>query len=53
MTLVAAIAWGEAIAPMVLDGPMDGLAFTADVEQVFDSRSPGRGHHRHGQPSPA
>lgn len=34
-TLVAAITWDEVIAPMVLDGAMDSLAFTAYVEQVL------------------
>ena len=34
-TLVAAITWQSAIAPMVLDGPMDGAAFAAYVEQVL------------------
>jgi transposase len=34
-TLVAAITWNSAMAPMVLDGPMDGAAFEAYVEQVL------------------
>lgn len=34
-TLVAAITWESAIAPMVLDGPMDTLAFEAYIEQVL------------------
>ena len=34
-TLVAAITCESAIAPMVLDGPMDRLAFEAYVEQVL------------------
>lgn len=34
-TLVAGITWERAIAPMVLDGPMDSLAFEAYVEQVL------------------
>ena len=34
-TLVAAITWESAIAPMVLDGPMDRLSFEAYVEQVL------------------
>ncbi len=34
-TLVAAITWEGAIAPMVLDGPMDRLSFEAYVEQVL------------------
>ena len=32
-TLVAAITWESAIAPMVLDGPMDAVAFEAYVAQ--------------------
>jgi len=35
MTLVAAMTADCAIAPMVLDGPMDSLAFEAYVEQVL------------------
>ena len=34
-TLVAAITWDSAIAPMVLDGPMDRLSFEAYVEQLL------------------
>jgi len=34
-TLVAAITWEKAIAPMVLDGPMDGPSFHAYVEHVL------------------
>ena len=34
-TLVAAITWESAIAPMVLDGPMDRLSFEAYVEQAL------------------
>ena len=34
-TLVAAITWESAIAPMVLDGPMDAAAFKAYVEHVL------------------
>ena len=34
-TLVAAITWKSAIAPMVLDGPMDTVSFQAYVEQVL------------------
>lgn len=34
-TLVAAITCEAAIAPMVLDGPMTGLAFEAYIEQVL------------------
>jgi transposase len=34
-TLVAAITWESAIAPMVLDGPMDAVAFQAYIEQVL------------------
>jgi transposase len=34
-TLVAAITWESAIAPMVLDGPMNTLAFEVYVEQVL------------------
>ncbi len=34
-TLVAAITWESAIAPMVLDGPMDRIAFEAYVEHVL------------------
>ncbi len=34
-TLVAAVTFERAIAPMVLDGPMDTLAFEAYVEQVL------------------
>src|SRR5437773_2528922 len=34
-TLVAAITCETAIAPMVLDGPMTGLAFEAYIEQVL------------------
>lgn len=34
-TLVAALTWERAIAPMVLDGPMDGVAFEAYVEHVL------------------
>lgn len=34
-TLVAAITWQSAIAPMVLDGTMDRLSFEAYVEQVL------------------
>lgn len=34
-TLVAGITWECAIAPMVLDGPMDSVAFEAYVEQVL------------------
>lgn len=34
-TLVAAITYAGPIAPMVLDGPMDRLAFEAYVEQVL------------------
>jgi transposase len=34
-TLVAAITWEAAIAPMVLDGPMDSPSFEAYVEQVL------------------
>ena len=34
-TLVAAITWQSAIAPMVLDGPMDRVSFEAYVEQVL------------------
>jgi transposase len=34
-TLVAAITWESAIAPMVFDGPMDSLAFAAYVAQVL------------------
>ena len=34
-TLVAAITWESAIAPMVLDGPMDRLSFEAYVAQVL------------------
>lgn len=34
-TLVAAITLESALAPMVLDGPMDTLAFEAYVEQVL------------------
>lgn len=34
-TLVAAVTWESAIAPMVLDGPMDTAAFEAYVEHVL------------------
>lgn len=34
-TLVAAITWESAIAPMVLDGPMDAAAFEAYIDQVL------------------
>ncbi|MEW6405633.1 MAG: IS630 family transposase [Chloroflexota bacterium] len=34
-TLTAAVTWNSAIAPMVLDGSMDGVAFEAYVEQVL------------------
>lgn len=34
-TLVAAITWDSPIAPMVLDGPMDAVAFEAYVEYVL------------------
>jgi putative transposase len=34
-TLVAGISWNGAIAPMVLDGPMDTLAFHAYIEHVL------------------
>jgi len=34
-TLVAAITWESAIAPMVLDGPMDAAAFEAYVKHVL------------------
>lgn len=34
-TLVAGLAWSGAVAPMVLDGPMDGLCFEAYVGQVL------------------
>ena len=34
-TLAAAITWESAIAPMVLDGPMDRLSFEAYVAQVL------------------
>jgi transposase len=34
-TLVAAISVGRVIAPMVLDGPMDGASFEAYVEQML------------------
>lgn len=34
-TMVAAVTWSAPIAPMVLDGPIDGPAFTAYVEQVL------------------
>ena len=34
-TLVAAITWESAIAPMVLDGPMDRLSFEAYVKKVL------------------
>jgi transposase len=34
-TLVAAITWKSAIAPMVLDGPMDSASFEAYVAQVL------------------
>jgi len=34
-TMVAAITWNAPIAPMVLDGPMDGGAFEAYLEQVL------------------
>lgn len=34
-TLVAAITWEAPIAPMLLDGPMDGPAFEAYVEHVL------------------
>jgi transposase len=34
-TMVAAITWNSPIAPMVLDGPMDGDAFEAYLEQVL------------------
>ena len=40
-TLVAAITWESAIAPMVLDGPMDTAAFTAYVEHVLIPELPG------------
>jgi transposase len=34
-TMVAGITWNTPIAPMVLDGPIDALAFAAYVEQVL------------------
>lgn len=34
-TMVSAITWDGAIAPMILEGPMDGDAFKAYVEQVL------------------
>ena len=34
-TLVAGLTWSKAVAPMVLDGPMDGLCFEAYVAQVL------------------
>jgi len=34
-TLVAGLAWSGAVAPMVLDGPMDGLCLEAYVGQVL------------------
>lgn len=34
-TLVAALAWDAPLAPMLLDGPMDTVAFTVYVEQVL------------------
>ena len=34
-TLVAGITWEAAIAPLVLDGPMDTIAFEVYVEQVL------------------
>ena len=41
-TLIAGITWESAIAPMVLDGPMDAPSFEAYVEQVLiPSLSPG------------
>jgi transposase len=41
-TLVAAITLDSALAPMVLDGPMDTLAFEAYVEQVLIPALPAR-----------
>jgi transposase len=35
MTFVAALRMGEVTAPCVLDGPMDGESFRADVEQCL------------------
>jgi transposase len=34
-TLVAGVSWQSAVAPMVLDGPMDAAAFEAYVGQVL------------------
>lgn len=34
-TLIAGISWEHAIAPMVLDGPMDAAAFEAYVAQIL------------------
>ena len=34
-TLVAAMSRGRVLAPLVLDGPMDGMAFEAYVEQAL------------------
>ncbi len=34
-TLVAGLSWSKAVAPMVLDGPMDSLSFEAYVAQVL------------------
>lgn len=41
-TLVAAITWEAAIAPMVLDGPMDTQSFEAYVAQVLIPELPPR-----------
>jgi transposase len=40
-TLVAAITMESALAPMILDGPMDSLAFEAYVEHVLIPALPG------------
>ncbi len=34
-TLVAGLTWTKAVAPMVLDGPMDGRSFEAYVAQML------------------
>jgi len=41
-TLVAALGWQLAIAPMVLEGPMTSVAFEAYVEQVLVAELPPR-----------
>jgi transposase len=41
-TLVAGITWKSAIAPMVLDGPMDTASFEAYIEQVLIPALPAR-----------